>query len=299
MMKKLVLLMFMLLIVIGIMACKENDPIESDPTEPLPNCKARDYNYDLNAIDDYVLVWSDEFDVDGAPDSDKWDYDTGGHGWGNNELQYYKSSGNAWIEDGKLIVEARKEDYLGREYTSARLVTRGKQSWKYGLFEIRAKIPTGRGTWPAIWMLPTVSYYGGWPRSGEIDIMEHVGYDLNRIHGSIHTNDYNHKIGTQRGGSRTVPTATTEFHTYAIQWLPDRIQFLIDGQVYYTFRLFLTCPNQNQWPFDIPFHLLINIAVGGDWGGVQGVDPDAFPTRMEVEYVRVYQSQFITNLQRG
>ena len=308
-MKKFSILIFLAMVALGLVACQseKTDPtiipteptvVPTDPTD-YSHCKAVGYNYDINAIDDYELVWSDEFDVDGMPDSTKWAYDVGGNGWGNNELQYYKNSGNAWVEDGRLIIEARNEFYLGRDYTSARLVTRGKQSWKYGRFEIRAKVPSGLGTWPAIWMLPTSSFYGGWPNSGEIDIMEHVGYDPNRIHGSIHTKSYNHKINTQRGGSRVVPTATTEFHVYAIQWLPDRIQFFIDDVLYYTYRLFLTCPTQDQWPFDIAFHLIMNVAVGGDWGGARGVDPDVFPQRMEVDYVRVYQSAFITNLQRG
>jgi beta-glucanase (GH16 family) len=321
-MKKLTIFLFFGLLLLGLIACQEEEPITTVPTEPtdiptdptvvpteptivpteptIPaNCKAVDYEYDPQTISDYAMVWSDEFDIDGMPDSNKWAYDTGGHGWGNNELQYYRNSGNAWVESGNLIIEARKEDYLGREYTSARLVTRGKQSWKYGKFEISAKLPTGRGTWPAIWMLPTSPFYGGWPNSGEIDIMEHVGYDQNKIHGSIHTADYNHKIGTQRGGSKTIATASTEFHKYSIEWLPDRILFYVDDVRYYQFRLFLTCPDEDQWPFDISFHLLLNIAVGGDWGGVQGVDPDVFPQRMEVEYVRVYQSDFVTNLQRG
>lgn len=313
-MKKLTIFLFFGMLLLGLIACQEEEPTTPTeptvipteptvvPTEPtiLPNCKAKDYNYDPTTISDYELVWSDEFDVDGMPDSTKWAYDTGGHGWGNNELQYYRSSGNAWVEAGNLIIEARKEDYLGREYTSARIVTRGKQSWKYGKIEISAKLPTGLGTWPAIWMLPTSPFYGQWPNSGEIDIMEHVGYDQNKIHGSIHTKDYNHKIGTQRSGSKIIPTASTEFHKYSIEWLPDRIHFLIDDVRYFRFSLpTVTCPNQNQWPFDISFHLLLNIAVGGDWGGAQGVNPDIFPQRMEVEYVRVYQSEFITNLQRG
>ena len=233
------------------------------------------------------LVWSDEFDYTGAPDPDKWDYDIGGNGWGNNELQYYTDRlSNAEVADGFLTITARKEPFSNRGYTSARLVSRQKGDWTYGRFEIRAKLPTGRGTWPAIWMLPTDWEYGGWPASGEIDIMEHVGYDEGRVHGTVHTEAYNHGIGTQRGGSTLVNDATSAFHTYVIEWTEDKIDWYIDGAKYYTFR------NEDQtfaeWPFDKRFHLLLNIAVGGNWGGAEGVDETIWPQAMEVDYVRVY-----------
>jgi|AntRauTorcE11898_2_1112593.scaffolds.fasta_scaffold00181_16 beta-glucanase (GH16 family) len=235
-----------------------------------------------------VLVWQDEFDGNGLPDDEKWGYDIGGNGWGNNELQYYTEAdtNNARVEDGKLIIEAHKETYSGNDYTSARLITKNKGDWKYGRIEVRAKVPAGRGTWPAVWMLPTDWEYGGWPSSGEIDIMEYVGYQPNVIHQSVHTQTYNHQSGTEITKSSNVETAEEEFHLYAIEWKENKIDFFVDG------RLRLTFENEGtwqKWPFDKRFHLLLNVAIGGDWGGAQGVDDSIFPVQMEVDYVRVYQ----------
>ena len=238
---------------------------------------------------DWQLVWSDEFDVDGAPDASKWTFETGGHGWGNNELQHYTGRlDNARVEDGVLVIEAKKEDYQGNAYTSARL--NSAASWTYGRYEVRAQLPAGRGTWPAIWMLYSTNGYGNgsWPDNGEIDIMEHVGYQPNVVHSTVHTKAFNHAIGTQRGASTTVPTATTAFHEYAVEWEPNEIRGYVDDELYFTFE------NRDgysweQWPFDRDFHLLLNVAVGGDWGGSQGVDDSVFPQAMRVDYVRVYQ----------
>lgn len=236
------------------------------------------------------LVWSDEFDYSGRPDTAKWAYDTGGHGWGNQELQYYTDRlENARVEDGKLIIEARKEDFGGKGYTSARLVTRGKATWRYGRFEVRAKLPQGLGTWPAIWMLADGQHYGNqyWPHNGEIDIMEHVGFDPGIVHASVHTLAFHHSIGTQKSAKIPVPDAMAGFHTYAVEWSEDTIQASVDGQPYFVFT------NDRQgwehWPFDRPFYLLLNIAFGGSWGGAQGIDPAVLPQRMEVDWVRVYQ----------
>jgi beta-glucanase (GH16 family) len=233
------------------------------------------------------LVWSDEFDRSGLPDPGKWGYDVGDHGWGNNELQYYSKSDlkNARVEDGRLIIEAIADPSRPKGYTSARMVTKGKASWQYGYIEVRAKLPQGVGTWPAIWMLPEESRFGGWPKDGEIDIMEHVGYDPGKVHGTVHTEAFNHVVGTQKGAQKMVPDFATEFHTYAIDWTADKIDFFIDGQKYFTFE---KTGDHKEWPFDQPFHLLLNIAVGGNWGGAQGVDADIWPQRMEVDYVRVY-----------
>ena len=237
-------------------------------------------------------VWGDEFEGQGLPNSSKWYYETGGDGWGNQERQYYTrdDTDNARVEDGHLIIEARKESYQGNAYTSARL--NSEASWKYGRFVARAKVPEGRGTWPAIWMLPDEQIYGDqyWPDNGEIDIMEHVGYDPGVIHGTIHTEAFNHNDGTDRGGSLNVPTATSAFHTYAMEWTPNEIRVFVDGERYFTFR------NREQygwqeWPFDQQFHLLLNVAVGGTWGGAEGVDDDAFPERMVIDYVRVYKPE--------
>jgi beta-glucanase (GH16 family) len=241
----------------------------------------------------WELVWSDEFDYQGAPDPEKWGYDVGGRGWGNNELQYYTEGENVVVEDGMLVIEARRETRSGHDYTSTRLVSRGKGDWLYGRIEVRARVPDGIGTWPAIWMLPTDWAYGNWPASGEIDIMEHVGYDPGIIHGTVHTERFNHIKGTQQGGTIEVPDAQDEFHEYAVEWYEDRILFLVDGKQYYRFNPFISRPTAGfeEWPFDKRFHLLINIAVGGSWGGQRGVDEDAFPTRMYVDYVRVYQEK--------
>lgn len=240
------------------------------------------------------LVWSDEFNYEGLPDSTKWNYDTGDGcpdlcGWGNNELQFYtgKRSNNARVRDGSLIIEARKELFAGRSYTSARLVTRGKASWRYGRIEIRADLPSGKGTWPAIWMLPVSKEYGGWPESGEIDIMEHVGHEPKRIYGSVHTKAYNHLEGTQKTDTVSVPGVENTFHIYALEWNPDEIRWYVDGHQYGSF--YNHGNDYRTWPFDQPFYLVLNIAVGGNWGGVEGVDDAIWPQQMIIDYVRIYQ----------
>ncbi|GIV60197.1 glycoside hydrolase family 16 protein [Rhodocaloribacter litoris] len=242
------------------------------------------------------LVWADEFETEGLPDPAKWGYDVGGHGWGNQERQYYteRRPENARVEDGRLIIEARRDGWQGHEYTSARLVSRGKGDWTYGRFEARARLPSGRGTWPAIWMLPTEGPYGngGWPDNGEIDIMEHVGFDPDVVHASVHTRAYHHSIGTQKTARIHVPTARTGFNVYAVEWTPEAIRAFVNDSLYFTFpneRLSNPEADYRHWPFDHPFHLVLNVAVGGSWGGMQGVDPDIWPQRMEIDYVRVYQ----------
>ncbi|PYS68215.1 MAG: glycoside hydrolase, partial [Acidobacteria bacterium] len=228
------------------------------------------------------LVWADEFDYHGLPDPKKWGYDVGGQGWGNKELQYYSEhrKENARVENGLLIIEARREAMNGQEYTSARLVSKGKGDWTYGRIEVRAKLPSGRGSWPAIWLLPSSKVYGGWPNGGEIDIMEHVGFDPDVVHSSVHTKAYNHSINTQKTAKINVPTSRTEFNTYTIEWTPNEIRAFVNQQQFFTFkneRLTNPAADYHQWPFDKPFHLLINIAVGGTWGGSQGVDQSIWP----------------------
>lgn len=298
-MKKTMISLIILMFSLVLIACN-NDKKPDEYTPPVVDqSKISGYVYDKDNITDYELVWSDEFDYEGLPDSQKWGYDTGDHGWGNNELQNYTNNENASVKDGILTIEAMKDE--AGKWTSARMVTRGKGDWKWGKIEVRAKLPTGRGTWPAIWMLPTDWQYGNWPNSGEIDIMEHVGYDQNKVHASIHTQAYNHKIGTQKGGSKTVLTASEAFHTYTVEWFPDQLIFSIDGEVYYTYNPFkhVSVPKNRHWPFDRRFHLLINIAIGGDWGAAQGMDPDLDYAKMEVDYVRVYQSPTIQNIIRN
>lgn len=269
---------------------------EEDEVE---NVKAKNFTYDMDNMD-YRLVWNDEFDYDGKPDESKWGYDAGGDGWGNQELQYYTDDGNAWVENGRLIIEARKEEKGNNAYTSARLVSRGKGDWTYGKIEVCAKLPSGRGTWPAIWMLPTDWVYGGWPASGEIDIMEHVGYDQNIVHGSVHTQSYYHSIGTQKSGNIKVETASEEFHVYGVEWLPDTIKFFVDGEEYFSFTPaeFVENPTYKEWPFDEKMHILLNVAFGGGWGGAKGIDDEVLPARMEVDYVRVYQSPQVSDIKR-
>ncbi len=242
--------------------------------------------------DEWQMVWSDEFEYNGLPDSIKWNYDVGGHGWGNQELQYYeeKRIENSRVENGKLIIQARKESWKdGAQYTSARLVTRDRADWLYGRFEIRAKLPYGTGTWPAIWMLPSRWNYGngGWPDNGEIDIMEHVGYDEGNIDASVHTNLYNHTLGTQKTASFRLNDVSTSFRNYILEWYPDSIHIYVDETKYFTFNNEGT--GWRVWPFDNKFHLILNIAVGGTWGGIHGVDDSIFPQRMEIEYVRIYE----------
>ena len=235
------------------------------------------------------LVWSDEFSKKGLPDNSKWGYDTGGHGWGNNELQYYTAATkkNARIKKGKLIIEARKQNYRSSKYTSARLVTKNKGDWKYARIEVKARLPKGRGMWPAIWMLPTEWKYGGWPMSGEIDIMENVGYLPDSVYGSVHTGAFNHAIGTNKTGGVKRNDLSTAFHIYAVEWTADKIQFFVDDEMYHQFEN--NKKGWDAWPFDQFFHLVLNIAVGGNWGGKFGVDESIFPQRMEIDYVRVYQ----------
>jgi beta-glucanase (GH16 family) len=239
-------------------------------------------------------VWSDEFETAGLPDSTKWSYDVGDGcpnlcGWGNNELQHYTAqrSENARVEGGYLIIEARKERFGSRDYTSARLISKTKGDWLYGRIEVRADLPTGLGTWPAIWLLPTDWAYGGWPASGEIDVMEHVGYAADSVFGSVHTAAYNHLKGTQKTKGIVVPNAEQSFHVYAVEWTPDRIDFLVDDASYHSFTNERS--GSEAWPFDKRFHLILNLAVGGNWGGAKGVATDIWPQQLRIDYVRVFQ----------
>lgn len=246
--------------------------------------------------DSMTLVWSDEFDGHGAPDPSKWGYDTGDGcphmcGWGNNELQYYTHDRlqNARMENGNLIIEAHRELINSRAYSSARLVSKHKGDWTYGKITARAKLPKGKGVWPAIWMLPTNWEYGGWPESGEIDIMEFVGYMPDSLFGSVHTERFNHVIGTQVTKGIYSNTLSSEFHEYGVEWNADKIDFLFDGKVFQTFHN--RREGHTAWPFDKDFHVILNVAVGGNWGGKEGIDTSIWPQRMEVDYVRVYQLQ--------
>lgn len=243
-----------------------------------------------NAHGQYKLAWSDEFNYTGLPDSTKWSYDVGGNGWGNKELEYYTKAdtNNAVVHNGYLYITARKQQKANNAYTSARLVTKGKGDWLYGRIEVRAKLPAGRGCWPAIWMLPTDWKYGGWPASGEIDIMENVGFMPDSIFGSIHTKSFNHVIHTQKTKGVFLNDLYTAFHIYAVEWDAHEIRFFVDNHKYTSFQN--TGKGFAEWPFDQRFHLILNIAVGGGWGGQKGVDESIFPSSMIVDYVRVYKA---------
>ncbi|HUI94047.1 MAG TPA: glycoside hydrolase family 16 protein [Chitinivibrionales bacterium] len=236
----------------------------------------------------WKLVWADSFDTySGLPDSTKWSYQVGAGGWGNNEAEYYTANRpeNCRVENGTLIIEARQDFWQNNEYTSARIRTMNKGDWLYGRFEVRAKLPYGGGTWPAIWMMPTDNAYGGWPQSGEIDIMEHVGNDPSVIHFSAHSLTYNWRAGTAKTDTTRADDFATAFHVYAMEWTPDTIRGYLDTLCYFTYV------NEHSgwesWPFDRRFYFILNIALGGDWGGA--IDNNIFPQQMVIDYVKVYQ----------
>jgi beta-glucanase (GH16 family) len=234
----------------------------------------------------WSLVFADEFDAPGALDPAKWGYEIGYVR--NEEKQYYTSrSENVRAEGGNLLIEGRKEAYQGYGYTSASINTRGRFEFQYGRVEVRARLPAGNGTWPAIWMLGTNISQAGWPTCGEIDVMENVGFEPTRIHGTVHTAAYNHVQGTAKGASVTIANPWEDFHVYAMEWYPDHIDVFVDGQKYFTFRNEGT--GSRTWPFDKPQYLLINLAIGGSWGGQRGIDDSRFPHRYLVDYVRIYK----------
>lgn len=242
---------------------------------------------------DYQLVWADEFNIAGLPDSTKWNYNVGGNGYGNNEKQFYleKSLENSFIKDGKLHIVALKKEHQNSQYTSARLTTYGKYSLQYGKIEVLAKLPEGNGTWPAIWMLPESLRRKEevWPTSGEIDIMEHVGKDPNMVHTSLHTQLYNHIHNTQISHFEKLSDVFNTYHLYGVEWEPDSIKFFIDNKLFY--EAFKGQDGKNTsndgWPFDKPYFLILNLAIGGNWGGE--IDEAIFPAEMQIDYVRVYQ----------
>lgn len=271
------------ILVSGVLACRGvADPGASIPADEI-----------LEAPEGWTLVWHDEFDGT-ALDSDKWSVqegdgcDLGICGWGNDELQWYQGA-NAAVEDGHLTITARREAAGGKSYTSARLRTYGKGDWLYGRFEIRARLPTGQGIWPAIWMLPTQEVYGGWAASGEIDIMELVGHESATVHGTLHHGGP-WPDNRSSGASYTLEAGTFagDFHDFALEWTEGVIRWYVDGVLYQTQTEWMAVGAPFPAPFDQRFHLLLNVAVGGTWPG----SPDGttrFPQTMEVDYVRVYQ----------
>lgn len=236
-----------------------------------------------NKKDSKTLVWSDEFNYNGLPDPEKWDYEEGFIR--NREPQYYtrERPENARVEGGNLIITAIREDYNEAEYTSASIITLGKYEFTYGRVEVRAKLPAGRNVWPAIWTLGVNRGDVGWPTCGEIDIMEFWGTSPNSVSANVHTKDYNHTKGNGRGGKIEVSKPWENFHVYAVEWYTDRLNFYFDDNLYYS------CPKKGEgigeWPFDAPQYLLINLALTR---GKEGIDDSAFPTEYLIDYVRIY-----------
>ncbi|MDR0394877.1 MAG: glycoside hydrolase family 16 protein [Tannerella sp.] len=252
----------------------------------------KEVSHSIFVPEGYSLTWNDEFDgLEGRttmPRMDKWFYETGNHGWGNNELQNYIEGALgpdtcAVVSGGVFKIIAKKKE---NQVLSIRINT--KKSWLYGYFEARLKLPQGKGTWPAFWMLP--ENFRNWPADGEIDIMEEVGYRPNWVSSAIHCNAYNHAIKTEKTGEQFVATAQADFHVYALEWTEEYIRGFVDGKRHFEF------PNdkrgdKNTWPFDVPFYLKLNLAWGGNWGGAQGVDESILPATYEIDYVRVYRKE--------
>ena len=259
-------------------------------------------------LKEYKLVWVDEFENPGKPDATKWGYEYGFIR--NNEKQYYTDSlKNARVENGHLIIEAHIEKIANKDYnsenfkdrswlhyipkidtaqyTSASLTTKGLTEWTYGKIEVKAKLPKGVGQWPAIWMLGENKKEVGWPKCGEIDIMEHVGFNKDTIFGSVHSETYNHIKKTQKTQGIFIDQPYDKFHVYAIEWTPEKIDFFLDGKAY--LQILNEHKTSDEWPFDQNFCLKINNAIGGMWGAQKGIDDNVFPQKMVVDYVRVYQ----------
>lgn len=241
----------------------------------------------LNATTNTKLIWSDEFNYIGLPDSKKWTFVSGDLKWCNDK-QFYLKNRNAWVENGTLKLTAKKENYHTNKYTSAMIRSRDKGDWTYCRVEVRAKLPKGRGTHAAIWMKPTIEKYGPGFKSGEIDIMEAVGFDPDLIYATVHTEYYNLFLKNQETKNIVVDGASDDFHIYAVDWDKNRINFYVDG------TLFNTYTNDKKkitetWPFNIDFFLYLNLAVGSDWASMKGIDDSIFPQNLEIDYVRVYK----------
>jgi len=267
-----------------------NDTIDT-PTGEICQMDIEEY-----AVTNYEMVWNDEFETDGMLDPLKWEYligngsDYGIPGWGNNELQYYTNDEkNVNIADGILTITATTEGYSSYGYTSGRVRTKDLGDFQYGIVEVCAIMPDTLGTWPAIWMLPTDSPYGGWPNGGEIDIMEAVGFETDTVHFNIHTKNDNWGTSRSIGAYSNINNIATEYHRYGVKWLEDEIIFYVDGIEQFSY--IPVADSFEYWPFDSEFHLLLNIAVGGAWGGQRGILDGDWDDSMYVDYVRVYQEK--------
>jgi len=235
-------------------------------------------------LEGYTLVWNDEFNEGSTPGAD-WTYEVQGAGWVNNELQAYtKTNDVATVSNGTLKITCKK---VNDKIYSARLYAKKTTGWKYGYIEASIKLPTGKGTWPAFWMMPV--NFSSWPADGEIDIMEEVGYNPNVVVSTIHCNKYNNTGTSVESASKSVSTAQTQFHKYAVEWTASYMTFYVDGTSILTYRNDGT--GKDAWPFDANFYVILNLAWGGDWGGAQGVDESCLPATMEVDYVRVFQKE--------
>lgn len=253
----------------------------------------KDWNDDADAAlryssPDWQLGWSDEFESPGLPDPAKWNYE---HGLvRNKEAQFYTRNRpeNARNENGHLLITARKEPWEGAEYTSASLTTRDLFAMHYGKIEFRARVPRGRGVWPALWMLGIQpGKKMKWPACGEIDVMEYVGWQPGIFHFTVHTQSFNHTRHTQKGTHKNVGPADGEFHRFGLLWGRDKLEWFLDGEKVFEFRNSGRGPD--EWPFDNPHYLIVNLAIGGSWGAVKGIDPDVFPAGMAVDYVRTWK----------
>ena len=253
-------------------------PTPVPPTDPVPL---------LALPEGYALAFAEEFDEERI-DQRVWNFELGPWPY-NEELESYTSE-NAWLDSGSLVIEAKREQDDGRDYTSARLTTQYKMDFTYGYLEVRAALPYTRGTWPAIWLLPSEELYGGYQQCGEIDIMERVGHDAGQIYATIHTEKNNTDLGNQITDSAPIGEEDDDFHVYSMLWQESSIEIFLDGEPVLTYTRSADAKS-DTWPFDVPFHIILNLAVGGTWGGETGVDDGALPQRMYVDYVRLYTLQ--------
>ena len=239
----------------------------------------------------WVCTWADEFEGENL-NPDNWNVEIDGQGGGNQEAQYYRAE-NIIVANGNLTITAQRESFMGRQYTSGRINSKYKVDTKFGRITFRAKMPAGRGTWGAIWMMPLFNRYGIWPRSGEIDMVEYVGYEPNVIHAATHTRKLNHTLNNNPNFSEDLANAETAFHDFEMIWLPGEMKMFVNGLNYATFRyvpgIHQDVPHHYVFPFHEDFYFIINLAIGGNWGGVQGIDSAIFPTTLEVDYLRLYQ----------
>ena len=279
-----------LFLVILLAGCSPQAPLSPTETKPVQTTPVPTPTSDPNA---WILVWADEFDQpDGsAPDPAKWNHQQGGAGWGNGELQHYtNSTENSFIQDGMLMIRAKQESMMGRDFTSARLNTQFKGDWTFGRFEIHARLPNTQGIWPAFWLLPSRARYGSGAAGGEIDIMELIGSEPGRTYATLHFGN----PAERSSGYYDLPSGTAfsdDFHVFALEWEPDEIRWYVDDVLFHSETEWFTTGKRDAMhpaPFDQDFYLLINVAVGGHWPGSPD-DTSVFPQVLLVDYIRVFQ----------